>query len=85
MAYKIEWDKRAYRDLKRIDVSNAVSILNDLNKLYENPRQAGKSLKGEFKNKFRLRVGDYRVIYSVNDQENSVLIIAVGHRKDIYE
>lgn len=85
MAYKILWDVRAYRELKHLDVTIAVSILNTLNKLYEDPRKIGKPLKGKFKQKFRLRVGDYRVLYSINDQDKTVLIIAIGHRKDIYD
>ena len=85
MAYKILWDKRAYRDLKNLDVQTAVTILNALNKLYEHPEQIGKPLKGKLKNGFRLQVGDYRVLYTINPKEQTVAIFAVGHRKDIYD
>jgi len=85
MAYKIFWDTRAYRDLKNLDVQAAVSILNAINKLHEYPEQAGKPLKGKLKNGFRLRVGDYRILFTIDKKEQIVAIFAVGHRKDIYD
>ncbi|MEO5358662.1 MAG: type II toxin-antitoxin system mRNA interferase toxin, RelE/StbE family [Nitrospirae bacterium YQR-1] len=63
MAYQVKWDVRAYRELKQIETKTAVEILNTLNKLSENPHEAGKPLEGKFKGKYRLQVGDYRVIY----------------------
>ncbi|KWT83439.1 type II toxin-antitoxin system RelE family toxin [Candidatus Magnetominusculus xianensis] len=82
MAYRIEWDMRAYRELKQIETKPAVEILNAINKLYENPREAGKALEGKLKGKYRLQVGDYRVIYWID--KSTVWIVSVGHRKEIY-
>ncbi|WP_420266585.1 type II toxin-antitoxin system RelE family toxin [Candidatus Magnetominusculus dajiuhuensis] len=82
MAYRIEWDIRAYRELKQIETKAAVEILNALNKLYENPRETGKPLEGKFKGKYRLQVGDYRIIYWI--EKSTVWIVSVGHRKEIY-
>jgi len=45
---------------------------------------SGEPLEGKFKGKYRMRVGDYRVIYWVKEDEKTVYIISVGHRKDIY-
>lgn len=84
MAYRIKWDARAYKELKTINNQDAVSILNAMGGLYTNPQGEGKPLEGKFKGKFRMRVGDYRLIYWVNNEEETVYIIAVGHRKDIY-
>jgi|DewCreStandDraft_5_1066085.scaffolds.fasta_scaffold08681_8 mRNA interferase RelE/StbE len=84
MAYKIEWDIRAYRELKEINNKDAVRILNAVNKLYKQPYVSGEPLEGKFKGKYRMRVGDYRVIYWVKEDEKTVYIISVGHRKDIY-
>lgn len=68
-----------------MDVQTAVTILNALKNLYEHPEQIGKALKGKLKNGFRLRVGDYRVLYTVDAKEQIVVIFAVGHRKEIYD
>jgi mRNA interferase RelE/StbE len=84
MAYSIKWDVRAYKELKAINNKDAVGILNAINKIQKDPKGA-KPLEGKFKGKFRIRVGDYRVIYWVNDEEQAIYIIAVGHRKDIYK
>lgn len=82
MAYQVKWDIRAFKELKRIENMDAVEILNAVNKLQDNPIEAGKSLQGKFKGKYRLRVRDYRVVYWIEGK--IVWIISVGHRKDIY-
>lgn len=84
MAYRTEWDIRAYRELKKINVKDAVSILNSLPDLHSDPHGSGKPLKGKFKGKRRIRIGDYRMIYWINQKEKSVYIISVGHRKNVY-
>jgi mRNA interferase RelE/StbE len=85
MAYSIQWDIRAYRELKAIQNKDAVGILNAVSKLQARPTSTGRPLEGKFKGKFRIRVGDYRVIYWVNDAEQTIYIISLGHRKDIYK
>ncbi|MBF0466455.1 MAG: type II toxin-antitoxin system RelE/ParE family toxin [Nitrospirae bacterium] len=82
MAFQIKWDMRAYRELQQIAVKDAVEILNALNILRDKPHEAGKHLEGKFKGKYRLRVGNYRIIYWIDN--TTVWIITVGHRKDIY-
>jgi mRNA interferase RelE/StbE len=63
------------RDRKRI-----VSLIENL---ADNPRPAGcEKLSGQAK--YRVRKGRYRIIYSVEDQESVVLVVKVGHRKDVY-
>jgi mRNA interferase RelE/StbE len=54
-------------------------------KLSSNPLEFGKPLKGDLKNHRRLRIGDYRVIYKVDQDIITVLIIEIDHRKDVYE
>jgi mRNA interferase RelE/StbE len=51
-------------------------------RLTENPRDFGKPLTRSLKGHYRLRIGDYRVIYRVND--DVVTVVAIGHRRDIY-
>jgi mRNA interferase RelE/StbE len=62
---------------KRVLIKAAIE-----NKLTVNPRAFGKPLAGSLRGHYRLRIGDYRVIYRVND--DLVTTVAIGHRKDIY-
>lgn len=84
MAYRIEWDIRAYKELKSINNQDALALLNSINKLYDDPRGQSKLLEGKFKGKYRIRVGDYRVIYWIKEDENTIFIVAVGYRRNIY-
>ena len=85
MTYSIKWDKRAYKELKELEVKDAINILNNLKKIYEKPYDSGVNLKGKFTNKFRLRIGNFRIIYWIEEKERTVWIIAIGHRKGIYK
>jgi len=83
LEYNISYKKSVAKDLKRIDKVEVVKILDSLeDKLKQDPQTAGKALIGEFKGLFRLRIGNYRVIYSIMDGE--VLILRIAHRKDSY-
>jgi mRNA interferase RelE/StbE len=53
-------------------------------KLAENPRRMGAEKMAAFKNRYRFRVGDYRIIYEIHDAVLLVLILAIGDRKEIY-
>jgi len=81
--FYVQWEKEAYKDLIKLDATIALQILNSIAKLAHNPKEIGKPLKGNLKHKMRLRVGDYRVVYEI--EENKVLLTDIGHRKDIYE
>lgn len=83
VSYKIKWDSRALKDLKNIDKRKVKLILKKVNELAEDPL-SGKPLKGEFHNYRRLRVGQYRVIYSVLKKIITVQILRVGSRGSIY-
>ena len=87
MSYKIEFLQKAKRDLKKVDRVMQVVIKEKIITLAENPEVLKtniKPLKGEFKNKFRLRVRDYRVIFQIENQTVTILIVAIGHRKEVY-
>ena len=60
-----------------------VRLLTAIDRLYESP-SAGSALKGEFEGLRRLRAGLYRIVYEWQQQELVVLIVRVGHRKDVY-
>jgi mRNA interferase RelE/StbE len=88
MKYKILFEKNADKQLKKIDMTQQRIIVNWIAKNLENtpnPRIFGKSLKGNLKEYWRYKVGDYRIIAEINDDEVKILIIEVGHRKDIYK
>ena len=83
MAYSISYKKSVGKDLNRLDKTEVVKILDSLEeKLSDNPQSVDKLLTGEFKGLYRLRVGNYRAIYSV--REDDVLVLRIAHRRDSY-
>lgn len=54
-------------------------------RLIQDPLSFGKPLRGSLKNHLRIRIGNYRVIYRIDAQNTTVLVVAIGHRKDIYK
>lgn len=88
MRYKIFFEKTAYRQLEKLDLAQQRIIINWIVKNLEDandPRIFGKALKGNLGEYWRYRAGDYRIIAEINDKEIKILIIAIGHRKDIYK
>ncbi len=84
MAYKITLKKRVIKALSNINEPYYSNIKQNLYSLADNPRPQGyKKLKG--RDSYRIRVGDYRIIYDIFDDELVVDVIDLGHRKDIYE
>lgn len=83
----IEWDDRAVKELRKIDKVMQSAILKYLKKVMtsDNPKIFGKPLVGSKKGFWRYRVGDYRLICSIEEDIFTVLILAVGHRNSIYE
>lgn len=87
MAWKIEFAPRVEKELKRIGKSEAKRILDYLVERVassKDPRQLGKPLKGNLTEYWRYRVGDYRVVCEIQDTKMVVLVVRVGHRKEIY-
>ncbi|MEE8125556.1 MAG: type II toxin-antitoxin system RelE/ParE family toxin [Nitrospirales bacterium] len=84
MAYTVHIAPAAERQLKILPKPTQSQISKRLLKLEVNPRPSGvKKLEGE-KDLYRLRVGDFRVIYTIRDRELIVLIVKIGHRREIY-
>ena len=82
--YRIEFAPRAERDLLALPEANARRLVPRIDALAPNPRPRGaKKLAGE-DDLYRLRVGDYRVLYQIRDRVLLVLVIAVGHRREVY-
>ena len=84
---KVSITKTAKKSLEKLDRTIQKMILDFLSelKILDNPRIKGKSLKGNLKEYWRYRVGDYRILSKIIDDELIILVIDIGHRKDIYE
>ena len=82
-AYKIFFKKSVEKDFKVIPKKDLVKILERIEALAEDPRPSGcEKLSGQ--QKYRLRQGRYRILYSIQDDELTIWVVKVGHRKDIY-
>ncbi len=83
--YHVLISRDASKQLKEIPASYARKIRDHIDGLAADPRPSGcKKLKG-YEDEYRIRVGVYRILYTVKDDIVTVEIIAIGHRKDIYE
>ena len=82
-AYKIYFKKSVEKDFKVIPKKDLVKILERIEALAEDPRPlVCEKLSGQ--RKYRLRQGRYRILYSIQDDELTIWVVKVGHRKDIY-
>ena len=87
MAWTIEITRTAEKQIKKLGRNAQQSIVRFLRerlKPAENPRQWGKPLQGEKRGLWRYRVGDYRLICDIQDEKITVIVLEVGHRKDVY-
>lgn len=88
MKYKVIFSKGAIKQFEKLDKHISSLILGWIEKNLdgcENPRQHGKALIGDKSGQWRYRVGDYRLICEIMDEEIKILVLEVGHRKKIYE
>ncbi len=83
MSYKVEIVSSAENQFKKFPVSLQNRIAPKLSSLESNPRPFG-SQKLRDTSYYRLRVGDYRIIYSVSDKERLVKILDIAHRREVY-
>lgn len=86
MAWQIELTAKSARQLKKLDKSTQrriVSFLRELETL-EDPHARGKGLTGNLRGLWRYRVGDYRLVCSLEGDRLLVLVLSVGHRSEIY-
>ncbi len=83
-SYRVELTRSAEKDLRRIDKSNIATIYHGVERLANDPRPHGvKKLSGADRT-YRIRIGDYRVVYEIEDDVLLVLVIRIAHRKDVY-
>lgn len=87
MKYKVVFSEKSKKQLKKLDRHTAALIIGWLEKNIENcenPRIHGKGLVENRSGQWRYRIGNYRIICEINDEEVIVLVLEVGHRKEIY-
>lgn len=84
--YNIQWHDDAFKDLRKIDKVAAKKIIEKVKTyLCKNPKTVGKPLKGNFKGLYRYRFSDYRIVYTIDELQHTIMILRVGARKDIYD
>ena len=87
MKYTVEYTQQAIRDLRKLDKQTRTFILSWIEKNLvdcENPRQHGKGLTANRSGQWRYRVGDYRLIADIQDDKVVILLLHIGHRRDVY-
>ena len=87
MSWRIEITRTATKQITKLDRPGQKAILKFLRERLsttKNPRQWGTTLQGEKRGLWRYRVGDYRLICDIQDEKVVVLVLEVGHRKDVY-
>ncbi|MBX9705413.1 MAG: type II toxin-antitoxin system RelE/ParE family toxin [Gammaproteobacteria bacterium] len=87
LGWAIKVTKVAFKQLEKINKFSQKRILNFLHSKLENtadPRMLGKALTGHSIGIWRYRVGDYRIICDIQDKTVTILVVTVGHRKEVY-
>ncbi len=83
MKYSVSILRRAQKELAKVSLDDYQHICKEIEKLGQTPRPVG-CKKLIARPGWRIRVGRYRVIYEINDQLKTILILHIGHRKDVY-
>lgn len=85
--WRIEFDAAAAKELKKLgnqDQKRILKFLRDRVAAGDDPRRLGTALTGDFAGLWRYRVGDFRLIVSIDDAVVTVLVLRIGHRREIY-
>ena len=88
MPWRVEFDRSAARDLRKLDVQAQRLILRYLRERIataEDPRRFGHALARDLKGLWRYRVGDYRIVAAIEDERLVVLVVTVGYRREVYD
>ena len=88
MTWIVEFDDAARKELRKLDRQAQQEILSYLRERIatdDDPRRFGKALSRELAGLWRYRIQNYRIICNIEDQKLTVLVLRVGHRKDVYE
>lgn len=88
MRYSVLYTESALKQLKKLDRVARTIILSWIEKKLidcEDPRLYGKALVADLKGYWRYRIGNYRVLAQIKDSELLILVVTVGHRKEVYD
>ena len=85
MTYRIEIAPAAVRQLRTLDPTSQRRVQAAIELLADHPRPSGATKPVGGDGEWRVRTGDYRIVYEVHDDVLLVLVVAVGHRRDIYQ
>jgi mRNA interferase RelE/StbE len=88
LAWQVEWEDVAVKELKRLDARAQRVIVRYLKERIatdDDPRRFGDPLRKDLKGLWKYRVGVYRIVCSIEDKDVLVLVIRVGHRRNVYE
>ena len=84
MTYKVEYARRVAKDLKALPRQLKLKALDSVEKILAQDPYQGKPLLGPFKGLYKYRIGDYRIIYSIEASRVVIFVLRIRHRKDIY-
>jgi mRNA interferase RelE/StbE len=85
--WRVEFDRGAVRDLRKLGAVGESRVLRYLRENIagtKDPRRLGHALTGDHKGLWRYRAGDYRIVASIEDQRLVVLVVRIGHRREVY-
>jgi mRNA interferase RelE/StbE len=83
LGYRIEFKSSVSHDLRKLDKETARRIISEIHEFLSDNPSSGERLHGEFQGLYKLRLGDYRVIYAII--KDRVLILRISHRSKAYE
>jgi mRNA interferase RelE/StbE len=87
LAWRIEFVPAAAKELKKLGKAEAARIIATLETriaVLDDPRSLGSALTGELGGLWRWRIGDYRVIARIEDERITILVVRIGHRREVY-
>jgi len=87
LAWTVRWERRAIKDMAKlgsVERERVARFILDRIASRDNPREIGEALVGSFAGYWRYRVGDYRVVASIDDGAITILIVQVGNRREVY-
>jgi mRNA interferase RelE/StbE len=88
LTWKIEIDKKALKEIAALDKpiqKRVASFLKDKLSKSDNPRSIGEALQGQLKKFWKYRIGDYRLLCSIEDKTVTILVLRVDHRREVYK
>jgi mRNA interferase RelE/StbE len=84
MKYTVRMDSRTRKTVDRLPGDTHARVMRKLEALEENPRPVGVEKLAGPEDLYRVRVGDWRIVYAIRDRELVVIVIRIGHRREVY-